>query len=186
MSDSRCRICGGPVPGDARYCDDCDFQQARSGRSQHEQTKASPARDSRAERGSLSMFLLVFLVASVGTIGMGITATPGISFQGVKATLGLGAEALESSRIVSGELRTVHTRVRIRADRTTNSDIVGMLEEGDAVLADHLKDDWYAVFHPDAASREAEDALGYVYAPLLKPLAPADARTASVVARDRS
>ena len=158
------------MPGDARYCNDCDFQQARSGRSNHEQSKARPAHESRAERGSLSMFLLVFLVASVGTIGMGITATPGMSFLGVKATLGIGAEAPESSMLASGELRTVHTRVRIRADRSTESDIVGMLEKGDAVLADQLEDDWYAVYTPDVTSRAAEDALGYVYAPLLKPL----------------
>ena len=56
----------------------------------------------------------------------------------------------------------------------------------DAVLADHLKDDWYAVFHPDAASRAAEDALGYVYAPLLKPLPTAAARTTPAVSQDRS
>jgi hypothetical protein len=116
------------------------------------------------------MFLLVFLVASVGTVGMGITATPGISFVGVKATLGLGAEATESTLMASGELRTVHTRVRIRAGRSTDSEIVGMLEKGDAVLADQLEGDWYAVFAPDAASHQSEDALGYVYAPLLKPL----------------
>ena len=130
------------------------------------------------------MFLLVFLVASVGTIGMGITATPGMSFLGVKATLGIGAEAPASSMPESGELRTVHTRVRIRADRSTQSDIVGLLEKGDAVLADQLEGDWYAVYAPDVSGREPDDALGYVYAPLLKPLpdpeaAPAGARSRS-------
>ena len=172
------------MPGDARYCDDCDFQQARSGRSQHEQSKPSKAHESSAQRGSLSMFLLVFLVASVGTIGMGITATPGMSFMGVKATLGIGGAGFESGTTQSGELRTVNTRVRIRADRSTSSEIVGMLEKGESVLADHLESDWYAVFAPDGADEEMDGPLGYVYAPLLKPLS--DTEPATGDARNQS
>jgi hypothetical protein len=129
------------------------------------------------------MFLLVFLVASVGTVGMGITATPGMSFLGIKATLGIGAEAPGSAMSSSGELRTVHTRVRIRADRSTDSDIVGMLEKGDAVLADQLEDDWYAVYAPDVAGRAPDEALGYVYAPLLKPVPEPKATAAAAGSR---
>ena len=178
MSDSTCRICGGQTPGNARYCNDCDFQQARDGRTVHEQSAPRQQSQTHAERGSLSIFLLVFIVASVGTIGMGVTATPGLSIPGVRATLGFGDATSGSVLEDSGELRTVSTRVRIRAERSTSSAIVGMIEPGENVRADHLVGDWYAVFDPEAATPSADDGLGYVYAPLLKPVAtPASAST---------
>ena len=178
LSDSTCRICGGQAPGNARYCNDCDFQQARDGRTVHEQSAPRQQAQAHPERGSLSIFLLVFIVASVGTIGMGVTATPGLSIPGVKATLGFGEAPSGSALDVSGELRTVSTRVRIRAQRNTSSPIVGMIEPGENVRADHLVGDWYAVFDPDATPREGEEGLGYVYAPLLKPVStPATAST---------
>lgn len=170
MSDSTCRICGEPVPGSARYCNNCDFQQAKDGRTVHEQSAPDRREHSRQERGSLSMFLLVFLVASVGTVGMGVTVTPGLSIPSLKATLGLGESMLDPAAAGTGELRTVSTRVRIRADRSTSSAIVGMIDEGERVWVDHLDGDWYAVFDPDVTIREIEDAKGYAYAPLLKPV----------------
>ena len=186
MSDSTCRICGGKVPGSARYCNDCDFQQARDGRTVHEQSSPRQQAQSHGERGSLSIFLLVFIVASVGTIGMGMTATPGLSITGVRATLGLGASTTDSIGEQAGELRTVSTRVRIRADRNTSSAIVGMIEPGESVRADHLVGGWYAVFDPEATTHDAEQGLGYVYAPLLKPIATPSSASAGDVARDRS
>ena len=72
---------------------------------------------------------------------------PGVSIPGLRATLGIGAPAPESTTDDWGELRSVKTRVRVRAARNTNSDIVGMLEIGE---------------DPSAA-------IGYVYAPLLIP-----------------
>jgi len=186
LGDSTCRICGGNVPGSARYCNDCDFQQARDGRTVHEQSTPRQQAQSHGERGSLSIFLLVFIVASVGTIGMGMTATPGLSITGVKATLGLGEATTVSLGEETGELRTVSTRVRIRADRNTSSAIVGMIEPGENVRADHLVGGWYEVFDPDAAAGDAEDSLGYVYAPLLKPVATASSASASEIPRSRS
>lgn len=186
MSDSTCRICGGEVPGSARYCNSCDFQQARDGRTVHEQSTPRQQAHTHGERGSLSIFLLVFIVASVGTIGMGMTATPGLSITGVRATLGLGEASPGSVEAESGELRTVSTRVRIRADRSTSSAVVGMIEPGESVRADHLVGDWYAVFDPGATTRNAEDGLGYVYAPLLKPVAALESASASEVSGNRS
>ena len=176
MSDSTCKICGGPVPSGLRYCSDCDFQQrghnaAASSHATH--TEARPR-----ERGSLSIFLLVFIVASAGTIGLGVTATPGLSIPGLKATLGIGAPAPEATAGAWGELRSVSTRVRIRANRSTQSEIVGMLEVGETVRTHFLENNWYAVFATDALDEDPGGAIGYVYAPLLK-LTPGESMAAS-------
>lgn len=94
---------------------------------------------------------------------------PGMSIPGLRATLGIGAPAPESTAMDWGELRSVKTRVRIRADRNTDSEIVGMLEVGEIVRAHFLEDNWYAVFDSDAPSEDPSAAIGYVYAPLLIP-----------------
>lgn len=100
---------------------------------------------------------------------MGLTAMPGMSIPGLRATLGIGAPAPESTAREWGELRSVKTRVRIRADRNTNSEIVGMLEVGETVRASFLEDNWYAIFDSDAQEEDPSAAIGYVYAPLLVP-----------------
>lgn len=169
MSDSTCKICGGPVPSGLRYCNDCDFQQRANDTASRSRSERAHQPRSHGERGSLSIFLLVFLVASAGTIGMGITAMPGVSIPGLRATLGIGAPAPESTADDWGELRSVKTRVRVRAARNTNSDIVGMLEIGETVRAHFLEDNWYAVFAADARAEDPSAAIGYVYAPLLIP-----------------
>lgn len=162
-----CRICGNPSPSGMRYCQSCDFQQRDGGGGTPADKPARQA--SRGDRGSLSIFLLVFLVAAGGTVGMGVTATPGLSIPSLKATLGFGAAAETAATAEWGEIRTVNTRVRIRAARSTDSDIVGMIETGETVRAHFLEDGWYAVFDEDILEEDAGAALGYVYAPLLKP-----------------
>jgi len=169
LSDSTCKICGGPVPSGFRYCNDCDFQQRADGSASASKSKRAHQPRPQGERGSLSVFLLVFLVASIGTIGMGLTAMPGVSVPGLRATLGIGAPAPESTAADWGEIRSVKTRVRVRADRNTNSEIVGMLEVGETVRAHFLEDNWYAVFDSDAREEDPSAAIGYVYAPLLVP-----------------
>ena len=170
LSDSKCKICGGPVPSGLRYCNDCDFQQRTDGSASRSKAEHAHKPRPQAERGSLSIFLLVFLVASAGTIGMGLTAMPGVSIPGLRATLGIGAPAPEETARDWGELRSVKTRVRVRAARNTNSEIVGMLEVGETVRAHFLEDNWYAVFHADVREDDPSAAIGYVYAPLLKPV----------------
>ncbi len=100
---------------------------------------------------------------------MGVTATPGLSIPSIKATLGIGAPAATDANVEWGEIRTVNTRVRIRAARSTDSDVVGMIETGEKVKAHFLEDGWYAVFDADIREADANAAIGYVYAPLLKP-----------------
>ena len=178
LSDSTCKICGGPVPSGLRYCNDCDFQQRTDGSASGSKAEYAHQPRPQGERGSLSIFLLVFLVASAGTIGMGLTAMPGVSIPGLRATLGIGAPAPEATDRDWGELRLVKTRVRIRANRNTNSEIVGMLEVGETVRAHFLENNWYAVFDADAREEDPSAAIGYVYAPLLKP-APNETITAS-------
>ncbi len=68
-----------------------------------------------------------------------------------------------------GELRYVETVVNIRKARTTDSLIALKLLPGQAVRVDFLENGWYAVFPPDEAVRAESKAIGYAYAPLLKP-----------------
>ncbi|MFH0797664.1 MAG: polysaccharide biosynthesis/export family protein [Candidatus Omnitrophota bacterium] len=72
-----------------------------------------------------------------------------------------------------GEIRYVNCQeeVNIRAGRSIKADIVGCLKYNDRVKVDFLEDNWYAVFEIDETNRSEEYALGYAYAPLLKPWA---------------
>ena len=99
---------------------------------------------------------------------MGVTATPGLSIPSIKATLGIGGNVSTVTRADWGEIRSVKTRVRIRANRTTDSEIVGMIEIGETVRAHFLENGWYAVFDTDTLEEDPSAAIGYVYAPLLK------------------
>jgi hypothetical protein len=99
---------------------------------------------------------------------MGITATPGLSIPSIKATLGIGQTVPTATAEAWGELRFAKTRVRIRANRTTDSEIVGMLEVGETVRAHFLENGWYAVFDTDTLEEDPSAVIGYVYAPLLK------------------
>ncbi len=170
MGDSSCKICGSPAPAGQRYCNGCDFQARADGRG------ATPADTPRRaslerERGSLSIFLLVFLVAAGGTVGMGLTASDGFSLPAIRQSLGL-AESGPAALEAWGEVRFVHKPTRIRAGRSTDSAVVGSLMPGDSVRADFVEGNWYAVFPVDATERDPERAMGFVYGPLLKPSPP--------------
>lgn len=71
-----------------------------------------------------------------------------------------------------GELRWVHTGTRVREGRSTRTATLALLQPGDSVRADFGRDGWYAVFSPGEEIRDESQALGYVYAPLLKPEPP--------------
>jgi hypothetical protein len=68
-----------------------------------------------------------------------------------------------------GLIRYVHQRTNIRSTRSSSSDIVGVLEPGQKVKVDFLEDNWFAVFTMDENERDEGKAIGFVYAPLLKP-----------------
>ncbi|NPU84342.1 MAG: hypothetical protein HPY65_07620 [Syntrophaceae bacterium] len=68
-----------------------------------------------------------------------------------------------------GTIMYVHAKTNIRAKRTINSGLKGQLQAGQAVKADLLEDDWYAIFKPSETRRSERYALGYVYAPRLFP-----------------
>jgi hypothetical protein len=69
-----------------------------------------------------------------------------------------------------GVIRRVDTSVNLHAGRSKNSKIVGKLRKGDRVRADFLRKSWYAVFLEFEKVRDEKKALGYIYAPLLKPI----------------
>jgi hypothetical protein len=174
LSDSSCKICGGPAPSGQRYCSGCDFQTGPEpparGSSKH-----SGDRPRERERGALSVFVLVFLLASGGTVGMGLTASDGFSLPAIRQTLGLDGHASDTSaaaRTEWGEVRFVHSPTRIRAGRGTDTPVVGSLMPGDSVRADRIENGWYAIFPTGATETGSGEPIGYVYAPLLKPSPP--------------
>ncbi|MBG0777246.1 MAG: BON domain-containing protein [Desulfovibrionaceae bacterium] len=65
------------------------------------------------------------------------------------------------------ELRYVNTAVNVRASRTSKARISARLNPGDQVGVRFLKDNWYAVYAPGALAQNEEQALGFVFAPLL-------------------
>lgn len=73
-----------------------------------------------------------------------------------------------------GVIRYADGKINIRASRSTNSKVVGQLSKGQKIRADFLSENWYAIFDPNEVNRNEQRALGYVYAPLLKPIPPKD------------
>ncbi|MEE8381835.1 MAG: hypothetical protein V3R78_08225 [Thermodesulfobacteriota bacterium] len=72
-----------------------------------------------------------------------------------------------------GEERYAHSVTNIRADRTTESKIVGQLMPGQKIRTDFLEKNWFAIFGLEETVSDERKALGYVYAPLLTPDPPA-------------
>ena len=68
-----------------------------------------------------------------------------------------------------GLIRYVHKTVNMRAKRSAKSKIVGKLKAGEKIKVDFRKDNWYAIFPIKESIRDEKKALGYAYAPLLKP-----------------
>jgi len=73
-----------------------------------------------------------------------------------------------------GLIRYVHTPTNIRANRSSKSEIVGVLKAGEKIKVDYLKNNWFAIFKVNETVRSESGALGYVYAPLLKPNSPSN------------
>ncbi len=69
-----------------------------------------------------------------------------------------------------GVVKRVDETVNVRAQRSTHSRIVFRLNKGDEVKVDFLDGSWWAVFSLYEPVRSEENAMGYVYAPLLKPV----------------
>ena len=82
-----------------------------------------------------------------------------------------------------GIIRYVHSTTNIRRERTTKSRVVGQLKAGQKVKADFREDNWYAVFEVEETIQDESEALGYVYAPLLKPSPPEPTKLAGEVAK---
>ncbi len=80
-----------------------------------------------------------------------------------------------------GLIRYVHSNANVRSSRSSESNIVGQLKTGQKIKADFLKANWYAIFKVDEAVRSEKNAIGYVYAPLLKPNSPSKTKIAKRV-----
>ena len=68
-----------------------------------------------------------------------------------------------------GSLMTSEGTVNIRSGRTTDSTVVGKINPGQRIKVDFLRSGWYAVFSINEDIRDEKLAVGYAYAPLLKP-----------------
>jgi len=95
----------------------------------------------------------------------------------------LAVDAEQEEPAVQAEIRWVHSRTNIRADRTTKAQVVGKLEADESAQAAFLEDEWFAVFALGQAVLADSTAIGYVYAPLLKP-APIGVSAATVAQSD--
>jgi uncharacterized protein YgiM (DUF1202 family) len=73
----------------------------------------------------------------------------------------------------TGRLMVAEKTTIIREDRSTESKVVGRLQAGQKIRASYLRDKWYAIFDPNATDLQEDQALGFVYAPLLKQAAEA-------------
>lgn len=81
----------------------------------------------------------------------------------------VGVEGVLAAPAKWGKIMYVHAKTNIRAKRSLSSSLKGQLQAGQAVKADFLQDDWYAVFRPNETRRSVRYALGYVFAPRLFP-----------------
>ena len=72
------------------------------------------------------------------------------------------APAPAAEPAVPAEPKYAERRLEIRQARTTQSASLGVLNQGEAVLAAFPKDGWYAVFRPGSTVRSESEALGYV------------------------
>ena len=68
-----------------------------------------------------------------------------------------------------GQLRTASIPVTLSADRDLDSAVNGQILPGQWVKVDFLGNNWVAVFSKETTKRDESRALGYAYAPLLKP-----------------
>jgi hypothetical protein len=119
----------------------------------------------RNKSPEVRIFLAVFVIAAITTTVLGMGGP--LAFPAIRESLGL-VPADGSGTEQWGELRWVHVASRVRASRTTDSDIVGRLEPGDSVRVDFAGAGWYAVFPAEAGSRTENKAIGYVFGRLLK------------------
>lgn len=61
----------------------------------------------------------------------------------------------------------VHSKTNLRAERSKESKIVGVLWPGQKLIIKYRKDNWYAIV--SKATDFEEEAIGFVYGPLIKP-----------------
>lgn len=174
LSTAACAICGRPAARNSRYCDTCDFQ-SRPAQVADDPVHVAKVRAASGNRfAEVRIFLGVFVVAAITTTVLGMGGPLG--FPALRASLGLEPAEQMVDAGDWGEVRWVHTTSRVRAGRSTDTEVVGRLKPGDSVRVDFAGAGWYAVFPTSASDRSEESALGYVYGKLLKKDPPPDVK----------
>lgn len=174
MAQTSCTICGQPAPRGHRYCEDCDVEARMA--SERARLTHSGAEVADKAGGGMRLFVAAFIVTAIAATVVGTAGSGGALLSSLPSGDFLSRQSEESAAPAPepwGEVRYVHRLTHVRADRTTKSAILVKLTAGDSVRVEEPKDDWYAVFPPDAEDFHSGTVMGYVYAPLLKRTPPA-------------
>ncbi|MDL1967205.1 MAG: type II secretion system secretin GspD [Deltaproteobacteria bacterium] len=88
------------------------------------------------------------------------------------------ASASENSANENGsEIKYTDKVINIRQERSNRSAIVKKLQPGDKVKVGFLRKNWYAVFSSDKQPAKENEAIGYIFAPLLYSFTKSSAKT---------
>ena len=170
LSTAACTICGRPAAPGSRYCSTCDFQ-AKPVSADAAEAHGAQQRAAFRNRGpEIRIFFAVFVLAAMTTTVLGMGGP--MNIPGLRESLGLEPVESTASSVTWGEVRWVHVASRVRAGRSTDSQIVGRLQPGDSVRVDFAGAGWYAVFPVRAEKRAENMAIGYVFGRLLKDQPP--------------
>ena len=162
LSNHACPICGNDTAKGNRYCSECDYEGYGDKASQARTARDKPPQKSG---GNVPLVLLLFMVTAFGTVLTGVFAPSVLSIPLMQSG------AVESTN-EWGELRVVRMGSRIRAQASTNSEVVGSLNIGDIVRVEPVPNGWFRVYSEELVSRMKAKPLGFVYGTLLDPAAP--------------
>jgi len=106
------------------------------------------------------LVLLFFVMSAFGTVLAGIFAPNVLSIPLMRSG---------TADVVTdwGEVRVARVMSRIRAQASTQSDVVGNLSTGDSVRVEPAPNGWFRVYASDLVPRLRAKPLGFIYGTLL-------------------
>lgn len=148
---THCTNCGTELREKAHYCDHCG--KPVGGERFPTQTK----RETKPKKSRLGWLFVVIGIVAVAVI-LNLTNE---SSQSLQKSPTKSTNSTNPNMSVHREQRYVHETINIRAQRSTNSTVVGTLNRGEDVEIDSLKNDWVLVYRNGVR-------MGYVSGSLLK------------------
>jgi len=89
----------------------------------------------------------------------------------------ISSAAESSANGNKSEIKYTDKVINIRQERSTMSAIVKKLQPGDKFKVGFLRKNWYAVFSSDKQPTNENEAIGYIFAPLLHSFTESSAKT---------